>query len=102
MRGKPNNTTKFGPGNPGKPKGALNHTTKALKDMILGALDDNGGQKYLSERAKDQPGPFMALLGKVLPTQITGENGGPVKFEGLTDDELKRKIDALMDRINAR
>jgi hypothetical protein len=43
--------------------------------MILGALNDAGGQKYLLKQANKSPAAFMTLIGKVLPTQITG--GGP-------------------------
>jgi hypothetical protein len=34
---------------------------------------------YLQKQAKENPGPFMSLLGKVLPMQITGVDGGPVQ-----------------------
>jgi hypothetical protein len=37
--------------------------------MILGALDDAGGQDYLAEQAYNNPSAFMALLGKVLPPE---------------------------------
>lgn len=66
---------------PGRPKGALNKVNAELKDMILGALSDAGGQKYLAEQARNNPGPFLALIGKVLPHQITGEGGGPVVIQ---------------------
>jgi hypothetical protein len=46
--------------------------SKALRDMVLGALDDVGGQKYLARMSQEQPTAFMALLGRVLPT--TSEN----------------------------
>lgn len=69
-----------GPGK-GRPKGALNKTTKQLKDMVLEALDKAGGVAYLAEQARKSPGPFLALVGKVLPHQITGEGGGPVAGE---------------------
>jgi hypothetical protein len=52
--------------------------TRALKDMILGALDAAGGQQYLVEQASKNPVAFMSLLGKVLPLQVSGEGGGPV------------------------
>jgi hypothetical protein len=54
----------------GRPKGSPNKTTKALKDMILGALDDVGGQKYLAKQAIENPIAFMGLIGKVLPTTL--------------------------------
>jgi hypothetical protein len=62
----------------GRPVGVPNKITKDLKDMILGALSDVGGQKYLAAQAEKNPGAFLTLVGKVLPTQVTGEAGGPV------------------------
>src|SRR5215469_14446590 len=53
----------------GRPKGAVNKVTKNLREMILGALDDAGGQAYLAEQAQTNPAAFMALLGKVLPPE---------------------------------
>src|SRR4051812_13091614 len=53
----------------GRPKGARNKVTKGLREMILGALDDVGGQAYLAEQAQSNPVAFMALLGKVLPPE---------------------------------
>ena len=41
--------------------------------MILGALDDAGGQAYLARQAEENPGPFMALVGKVLPKEIKAD-----------------------------
>jgi hypothetical protein len=34
---------------------------------------------YLTAQAVLNPGPFMALLGKVLPMQVTGEDGGALQ-----------------------
>lgn len=74
---------KLGPnrGNAGKgrPKGSVNKVTGALKDMILQALDDAGGVDYLSLQAKENPGPFLALVGKVLPMQVAGDPDNPLK-----------------------
>ena len=58
------------PANAGRKKGVTNAVTKELKDMILGALDDAGGQKYLALQAVNNPGAFMALVGKVLPKDM--------------------------------
>ena len=63
----------------GRPKGAVNKTTALLKDAILKAAENAGGKEglvgYLQVQAAANPGPFMALLGKVLPMQVTGEDG---------------------------
>lgn len=65
----------------GSRKGIPNKNTKAIKDMILEALSECGGVEYLVERANDPKtaAAFLGLVGKVLPTQVTGEDGGPVK-----------------------
>lgn len=60
----------------------MNKTTALLKDAILKAAEKAGGDEgiegYLQEQAEKNPGPFMALLGKVLPMQITGDPNEPV------------------------
>ena len=78
----PKNTTKFGKGNPGKPKGAVSKNTKEIKDMILAALDKSGGVDYLVARANDPKtaSAFLGLVGKVLPMQLTGADGGDIKM----------------------
>ena len=75
----PKSTTKFGKGNPGKPKGAVNKVTKELKEMILQALDNAGGVEYLTRRAEDSPVAFLSLIGKVLPMQVVGDPENPLQ-----------------------
>lgn len=57
----------------GRKKGTPNKVTKALKEMILGALDEAGGQRYLKKQADENPVAFMTLLGKVLPSEIKAD-----------------------------
>lgn len=54
----------------GRQKGVTNKVNKELKDMILGALNDVGGQKYLARQAEENPGPFLTLIGKILPKDV--------------------------------
>ena len=67
----------------GRKKGSVNKTTALLKDAIIDAAvaagDGSGLTGYLEMQAREQPVAFMTLLGKVLPMQVTGENGGPIK-----------------------
>ena len=67
----------------GRKKGTPNRMTKELKEMILGALDEAGGQAYLLAQAKENPNAFLTLIGKVLPTTLASDNKNPV-FEGIT------------------
>lgn len=67
----------------GRPKGVPNKTTALLKDAILQAATKAGGKEglvgYLTAQAQANPQSFLPLLGKVLPMQVTGEDGGPIK-----------------------
>jgi hypothetical protein len=74
--------------NQGRPKGVTNKDTALIRDMIAQALDDAGGVEYLSSVAKSHPGPFLALVGKVMPVQVTGANGGPIEVRNMTDAQL--------------
>jgi hypothetical protein len=65
----------------GRAKGTPNKTTKALKDMILAALDKKGGVQYLVEQAGENPTAFLTLVGKVLPMTIAGDKDAPLKGE---------------------
>ena len=76
----------------GRQKGTPNKVTADLKAMILGALEQCGGQKWLETQMEANPTAFMTLLGKVLPTVVdaTHRNGRPL--EELTDAELNEII----------
>lgn len=66
----------------GSRKGKPNKVTAELKDMILQALEGAGGVAYLMERANDPKtaSAFLTLVGKVLPMQVTGQNGGALQI----------------------
>ena len=67
----------------GRPKGSPNKTTAIIKDAIIQAATNAGDGdmvEYLTQQAKMNPGPFMSLLGKVLPMQIAGDPDNPVKL----------------------
>lgn len=68
--------TKGQSGNPrGRQKGTPNKLTGELKNMILTALANKGGVTYLEAQADLNPNAFLTLVGKVLPLQVTGEDG---------------------------
>lgn len=68
---------------PGRPKGVPNKTTTLLKDAILQAATQAGGEEglvgYLQKQADANPQSFLPLMGKVLPLQVTGEGDGPLQ-----------------------
>jgi len=76
--------SKFEKGNKlaGSRKGKPNKVTAELKEMILGALDEAGGQKYLVQQANANPASFLTLLGKYIPAELNAKLSGAVKVNG--------------------
>lgn len=72
-----------GKAGPGRPKGVPNKTTALLKDAIIQAAEAAGGDGgmvgYLRRQAEENPGPFMALMGKAMPLQVSGDADNPIK-----------------------
>jgi len=70
----------------GRQKGTPNKSTALLKDAILLAAQKAGGDTdtglvdYLTVQASENPGPFMSLLGKVLPMQFAGDPDAPISI----------------------
>ena len=66
----------------GRKPGSRNLTSQKLKEIVFEALQqqDGGAIGYLRKQAIQEPRAFMALIGKLLPTQITGEDGDPVRI----------------------
>lgn len=73
----------------GSRKGRPNQSTAVLKTMILGALDELGGQTWLVEQARHEPVAFMALLARLLPRQpVDTDMGALVPLEEMSDEQL--------------
>ena len=79
MVGRPKGTPKTG----GRKKGTPNKISSALKEAILEAAEQAGGEHgtvgYLVVQAHANPTAFMSLLGKVLPTTLTGGTERPAQ-----------------------
>lgn len=65
----------------GSRKGRPNKLTADVKAMILGALAAKGGQAWLEQQMDKNPAAYMTLLGKILPMQVGGEDGDPIKIQ---------------------
>ena len=86
----------------GSRKGKPNKMTHDLKEMIVTAVNLEGGVEYLRKCARDNPAAFLALLGRVLPLQVNGGDGGPILIvTGITRPEdlerLEREQPQLID-----
>lgn len=67
----------------GRQAGTPNKIPKALREMILEALESAGGVKYLQQQASANPGAFLTLIGKVIPKDVHAE---------IKSEDLKIKI----------
>ena len=74
--------SKFLKGNAGRPKGAVNKTTAAVKAAIYEAFERSGGVEYLVRVAEDDPKTFLALLGRLVPSEV--DHGGEVGVREVT------------------
>ncbi|WP_019219071.1 hypothetical protein [Bartonella florencae] len=70
----------------GRVKGVPNKNTRLLKEAIIKAAELAGNEygneglvSYLKKQAVKCPAAYLALLGKVLPLQVTGEDGDAIK-----------------------
>jgi hypothetical protein len=61
------------PAGAGRRKGTPNKLPRTLKEDILEAFMKVGGADYLVGKARENPTAFMSLLGRVLPTELSGE-----------------------------
>jgi hypothetical protein len=73
------NTPGFKTGNPGKPKGAVNKTTKMAKEAIALAAEGLGGVERLVAWAKEDPlnerAFWASIYPKLIPVQIANADG---------------------------
>jgi len=74
----------------GRPNGAVNKITKSLREASVLATKLAGQEltgvapgeelvEYLKIQAIKKPGVFLPFLGRVLPLQVTGEDGGAIE-----------------------
>ena len=91
-------------GRGGRAKGTPNKTTATVRSILTQAFEGTGGLIAFIEWGKENRGEFYKLWAKMLPTQITGEDGGPIRFTreelaGLSIEQLVAML-AIQDRID--
>jgi hypothetical protein len=65
----------------GRKKGIPNKSTAAVKAALIEAFDKSGGVPALVKFAKSNPVDFYKLWAKLLPTEISGPDGGAIAIE---------------------
>lgn len=67
----------------GRPKGSPNRTTASAKEAIAQAAEGLGGTNRLISWAQEDPANERAfwatIYPKLLPLQVSGEDGGPIQ-----------------------
>jgi hypothetical protein len=96
----PKNTGKFGKGNPGKPKGALNHSTKDVRAAILMVAEKLGGIQRMHDWATEDPDNEKLFWGsiypKLLPKEIKAEIAATHVVQSLTPEQREAVANAIL------
>lgn len=79
----------------GRSKGTPNQLPD-LRALTLRALMKAGGVDYLEQQARENPGPFLGLLGKVMPREVHTELSGEVRVRQEVRRDLVEKLVVLM------
>lgn len=62
----------------GSRAGSPNKVTRAIKDMVREAFERAGGADYLVKQSAANPVAFMALIAKLIPTEVSGPDGDAI------------------------
>jgi len=77
----------------GRPPGVPNKVTRVLKEAILEAFANKGGPAYLEKIADNDPRAFCALLGRVLPLEVSGSTDGqPLVLQVISGVPANRRV----------
>jgi hypothetical protein len=80
---RPDNGHRFGPGNPGKPKGSRNKLAESFLDSLYRDFQANGDAVLIAARAESPLG-YCKMVASLLPQKIQLEQVA----SAVTDDEL--------------
>lgn len=68
----------------GRKEGGTNKITSDVKQAILEAFNALGGVGYLCAVAREDPKAFCALLGKLIPAKVAGDEDNPLVLHATT------------------
>ena len=86
------------PPNAGRKKGSVNKATASIKQAFKEAFEELGGATALAEWARDNPTEFYRLSARLIPTELTGLDGGPIALKEVERESLRDKILASEDK----
>lgn len=76
----------------GRSKGTPNKQSLAVKQCIVNAFENIGGVANLSVWAEANQTEFYKLWGKMIPHEVTGEDGGDIQIT------VKKVVHSATDR----
>lgn len=73
----------------GRKKGSQNKITKTVKETVLKVFNklQKDPVNNLTEFAKKYPRDFYAIAAKLIPTEISGKDGGEILMKIITKDQ---------------
>ena len=80
----------------GRPRGSENALSQDVKGMVLSALDELGGQDFLTEQARENPVAFLTLIGKMIPRQVNADIGSSIDPAIELEKMKQRSIDVKL------
>lgn len=63
----------------GRVAGTPNKLSSSVKDNVLSVFNDIGGTDHMKRWAQENPNQFYNIYAKLLPLQLTGEDGGAIE-----------------------
>jgi hypothetical protein len=86
----------------GRTKGTPNKVNAAVKEAIVAAFNKVGGESYLVKVAESDPRTFCGLLGKVMPTQLTGAGDEPIRVANEGNESARDRLFARIEQMALR
>ncbi len=77
---------------PGRPPGSPNKLTATVREALKIAFDEMGGADGLVKWGKKNPDGFYALMGKLIPIEITGNVNVHHQYTMFLEEMQQRKI----------
>lgn len=93
----PNQATRFGPGNPGRPKEARDKISRSFLNALANDFEKHGVKAIESVR-KDDPPTYLRVVAGVIPKEI--EITRPL--DGMDDGQLAQAIELLAEVLRSQ
>jgi hypothetical protein len=65
----------------GRQAGTPNKLTGTAKENIAAVFTRLGGTSAMAEWAKDNKDEFYKIYARLIPTEVTGKDGGPIQVD---------------------